>query len=222
MDLKVEDSVAGFLGVHIDGYSKTSADGKKIKFICLLQTGLIDRIITALGLDSNATGVKTPAPTDPLPHYLDGDPFDNSFNYVSVVGMCMYLCNNSHPDLAFVAVNQYSRHSHHLTMKHAEYLKRVGRYLIATRDKGMIFSPSISLKMVCYVDANFAGLYGHEDEQDPHCVKSCSGFVIYVGGCPILWSSKLQSEFSCSTMEAEYIACSKCMLRLAPADGPSS
>ena len=24
-------------------------------------------------------------------------------------------------------------------MKHAEYLKRVGRYLLATRDKGMIF-----------------------------------------------------------------------------------
>ena len=62
--------------------------------------------------------------------------------------------------------------------------------------------------MDCYVDADFAGLYGHEHEQDPHCVKSRSGFVIFVGGCRILWSSKLQSEIACSTMEAEYIACS--------------
>ena len=215
MDLQVEDSVAGFLGVHIDRYSETSEDGKEIKFIRLLQTGLIDRIIMALGLDSNATGVKTPAPTDPLPRDLDGDPFDNRFNYASVVGMCMYLCNNSRPDLAF-AVNQCSRHSHRPTMKHAEYLKRVGRYLLATRDKGMIFSPSNSLKMDCYVDADFAGLYGHEHEQDPHCVKSRSGFVIFVGGCPILWSSKLQSEIACSTMEAEYIACSTACRDLLP------
>ena len=93
MDLQVEDSVAGFLGVHIDRYSETSADGKEIKFIRLLQTGPIDRIIVALGLNSDATGVKTPAPTAPLPRDLDGDPFDNSFNYASVVGMCMYLCN---------------------------------------------------------------------------------------------------------------------------------
>ena len=215
MDLQVEDSVAGFLGVHIDRYSETSEDGKEIKFIRLLQIDLIDRIITTLGLDSNATGVKTPAPTDPLPRDLDGDPFDNRFNYASVVGMCMYLCNNSRPDLAF-AVNQCSRHSHRPTMKHAEYLKRVGRYLLATRDKGMIFSPSNSLKMDCYVDADFAGLYGHEHEQDPHCVKSRSGFVIFVGGCPILWSSKLQSEIACSTMEAEYIACSTACRDLLP------
>ena len=66
LDLQVEDSVAGFLGVHVDQYSKTSADGKEIKFICLLQTRLIDRIITALRLNSNANtaGVKTPAPSN--------------------------------------------------------------------------------------------------------------------------------------------------------------
>ena len=215
MDLQVEDSVAGFLGVHIDRYSEKDENGIDVKFIRLLQTGLIDRIITALGLDTNATGVKTPAPTSPLPRDLDGEPFDHTFNYASVVGMCMYLCNNSRPDLAF-AVNQCSRHSHRPTMKHAEYLKRVGRYLLATRDKGMIFSPSDSLKMDCYVDADFAGLYGYEDDQDPHCVKSRTGFVIFVGGCPILWSSKLQSEIACSTMEAEYIACSTACRDLLP------
>ena len=76
MDLQVEDSVAGFLGVHIDRYSEKDKNGIDVKFIRLLQTGLIDRIITALGLDTNATGVKTPAPTSPLPRDLDGEPFD--------------------------------------------------------------------------------------------------------------------------------------------------
>ena len=162
--------------------------------------------------------MKTPALSDPLPRDLDDDPFDNtSFNYTSVVGMCMYLCNNSRPDLAF-AVNQCSRHSHRPTMKNAEYLKRVGHYLLTTtRDEGMIFSPSNSLKMDCfYVDANFAGLYGHEHEQDPHCIKSSrSGFNIFIG-CKILWSSKLQSKMACSTMEAEYIACSTACQDLLP------
>ena len=37
-----------------------------------------------------------------------------------------------------------------------------------------------------------------------------------VGGCPILWSSKLQMEQSLSTMEAEYIALSAGMKELLP------
>ena len=216
MDLQVEDSVAGFLGVHIDRVTQfDKKEGKELEYIRLLQTGLIDRIIKALDLESHTSGCKTPAPLDPLPRDLEGEPFDHRFNYASIVGMCMYLCNNSRPDITF-AVNQCSRHSHKPTQKHADYLIRLGRYLKATRDQGLIFRPESSLKIDCYVDADFAGLYNFEDNQDPHCVKSRTGYVIFVGGCPIIWSSKLQKEIAVSTMESEYIACSTSCRDLLP------
>jgi hypothetical protein len=216
MDLQVEDDVAGFLGVHIERFDALDENGTKTSYIKLLQSGLIDRIIAALNLEpSNSQGCQSPAPVEPLPMDKDGTAFDDSFNYASVVGMCMYLCNNSRPDITF-AVNQCARHSHRPTQKHAEYLRRLGRYLVATRDKGMIFSPKSNLKINCYVDADFAGRYGFDDDQDPHCVRSRTGYVIYVGGCPIVWKSSMQKLVSVSTLEAEYIAMSTACRDLLP------
>ena len=37
-----------------------------------------------------------------------------------------------------------------------------------------------------------------------------------VGNCPVHWESKLQTEITVSTMEAEYIALSKAMKDLIP------
>jgi hypothetical protein len=52
--------------------------------------------------------------------------------------------------------------------------------------------------------ADFAGMWGYEDEQDPSCVKSRTGFVIFIQGCPVVWKSKLQTDVATSTMESEY------------------
>ena len=65
--------------------------------------------------------------------------------------------------------------------------------------------------MDCYVNANFAGLWNSEDEQDPICVKSGTGFLIMFMGCPFTWVSKLQTQIALSTMESEYIALSQSM-----------
>jgi hypothetical protein len=95
-------------------------------------------------------------------------------------------------------------------------LKRIGRYLKATRDRGLVLNPSKELKIDCYPDADFAGMYGHEDSRDPSCVKSRTGFVITVANCPVLWQSKLQTETALSTMEAEVIALAHCCRELFP------
>ena len=68
--------------------------------------------------------------------------------------------------------------------------------------------PTAELNVDCYVDSDFAGLWGYEDDQDLTCVRSRTGYIITIGGCPVLWSSKLQKEIALSTMEAEYIALS--------------
>ena len=57
---------------------------------------------------------------------------------------------------------------------------------------------------------------GYEDDQDPVCVKSRTGYVLTLGNCPILWVSRLQSEIALSTLEAEYMALSMLMRELLP------
>ncbi len=49
-------------------------------------------------------------------------------------------------------------------------------------------------------------MYGHEAMDDPVCVESRTGYVIMVANCPIMWQSKLQSETTLSTIEAEIVA----------------
>ena len=70
-------------------------------------------------------------------------------------------------------------------------------------DKGMFLKPSTALTLDCHVDADFAGLYGFEHDQDPVCVKSRTGYLITFMNCPLLWASKLQTQIALSTMEAE-------------------
>eukprot|EP00956_Cyclotella_meneghiniana_P013545 scaffold19631_cov45-Cyclotella_meneghiniana.AAC.1 len=115
--------------------------------------------------------------------------------------MLLYLSGHSRPDIAF-AVHQCARYTFKPTSRHFAALKRIGRYLKGTADKGLILRPSKHLHVDCFPDADFAGLYNHEDSQDPHCVRSRTGYVILVAGCPVLWKSKLQTKIALSTMEA--------------------
>jgi len=91
-------------------------------------------------------------------------------------------------------------------VSHEKAIIRICRYLKGTQDEGLIYKPSLEMTVDCYVDADFAGLYGHENPSDPLCVKSRTGFVITVANCPVLWQSKLQTETALSTMEAEIVA----------------
>ena len=77
-------------------------------------------------------------------------------------------------------------------------------------------TPTLDPRVDCYPDADFAGLFGHEDVQDPHCARSRTGYVILAFGCPVLWKSKLQTEIALSTMEAEYVAMSQACKDLFP------
>jgi len=80
--------------------------------------------------------------------------------------------------------------------------------LQGTKDKGLILEPTSDLQVDYYVDADFAGLWNSEDDQDPICVKSRTGFLIMFMGCPLTWAFKLQTQIALSTMESEYIALS--------------
>ncbi len=100
---------------------------------------------------------------------------------------------------------------------HELALKCIGRYLKQTSDRGMVMNPSSNVcKIDAYPDADFAGMYGHEDRTDPACAKSHTRFIIPFAECPVFWQSKFQTETALSMMEAEIIALSECGRELFP------
>ena len=209
IDLREEGTAEGFLGVNIERDERN-------KIITLTQSGLSKRIIEALGLcGSNSVSCSTPAETAALPKDADGTMASGAINYPSVVGMLLYLSGHSRPDIAF-AVHQCARYTFQPRLKHEIALKRIGRYLKGTADKGLILRPSDDMGIECYPDADFAGLWSHENPHDPHCARSRTGFVIRLAQCPVVWSSKLQTEITLSTMEAEYVAMSVACKTLFP------
>ena len=56
-----------------------------------------------------------------------------------------------------------------------EAILRICKYLKETREDGLIMRPNRKLKVECYVDADFAGLYSAENPEDPISVKSRTG-----------------------------------------------
>ena len=194
-DLTLEDkgdNVFGFLGIEIQ-----NKDG----IIEWTQKGLIDKVIAYLGMQ-NASPKDTPAAAEPLGADKDGAPFQEDWSYPAAIGMLLYLSSNTRPDLQF-AVHQAARFTHNPKHSHAQAVKRIVRYLVGTREHGTVFKPDVSEGLNCYVDADFAGLYGYEDEQDPVSVKSRTGFTLTLFGCPIVWSSKLQTEITLSSTAAK-------------------
>ena len=208
--LNKEEDYAGFLGIDIR--PSTHEDGA----IELLQTGLIDRILKVLSLDGDNVKIRNdPASTTPLGKLEDSAPRKDHWSYASVIGMFLYLASNSRPDIAF-AVHQCARFTHCANSEHEIAVKRIARYLKATRDFGLIIKPNKDLRLEMYADADFAGLWNVENRDDPISVRSRTGYVILLGDVPVTWSSKLQTEIATSTMHAEYIALSTGMRELLP------
>jgi len=138
-----------------------------------------------------------------------------AWGYASVVGMLLYLSTNTRPDISF-AVSQVARYTADPKQSHATAVKTIVRYLKGTIDNGMIIRPTGTLDLEAYVDADFAGLYKREPDHNPNAVRSRTGYIITLGGAPLLWKSQLQTEISLSTLEAEYSALSQCMRVVLP------
>ena len=73
-------------------------------------------------------------------------------------------------------------------------LERIGRYLKGTINEGLILKPNLQsdkFAVDIYVDAAFASGWGTELGTNPDSVKSRTGYIIEVLGCPVVWCSKL-------------------------------
>ncbi|KAL7481239.1 hypothetical protein ACHAW6_006915 [Cyclotella cf. meneghiniana] len=75
--------------------------------------------------------------------------------------MLLYLSDDSRSDIAY-AVNCHACNMFDPCLSHEKALKQIGRYLKATRDKGLVLNLSDQLKVNAYPDADFTRLYGHK------------------------------------------------------------
>jgi hypothetical protein len=179
-------------------------------FKCLNESGLIDKVLCTVGMIDSKIKC-TPASSMPLGTDAKGPALRNDYDSARVIGMLLYLSSNSRPDIQF-AVHQCAQFTHNPKQSHRVAIKQICRYL--PKNRGLVFQPTKEMTLGCYSDADFAGLWNYEDDQDPVCVKSHTGYVLTLAGCPLTWASKLQMEIALSTLESEYIALSTAICKL--------
>ena len=127
-----KDSVAGYLGVHIDQ--------RKDSTIYLIQKDLTYCIVEAMHLnDKTVDPVETPC-TKYLPLDKFGSPAHGEFSYPSIVGQLNYL--QSYPRSGItIATSQCACYIHNPKQSHELALICIGRYLKGTLYKAQIFKP---------------------------------------------------------------------------------
>jgi hypothetical protein len=197
-DLTDEGSVSAYLGIQVE--CKKTRDGSEYH---LTQPALIDRIIETIPLKDQRLH---DTPADRI-LYKGSEPRKTDFHYRSAAGQLNYLTASTRPEL-MMAVHQCARFSADPRLQHEQAIKRIVRYLKRTRTKGLILRPDISRGLECHVDADFAGGFSPEYSDDATTCYSRTGHIIWYAGCPLIWSSKLQTTVALSTTEAEYIALS--------------
>ena len=182
------------------------------------QSAAITRLAQKCGLDKDAIDLpgaqryRTPMDVN-LPAKHDEKTTD--YDYLSVVGAALHICGVSRPDCAF-SVGCLARHSKTAGKEHVEALERLVSYMYQTRFKAIVYRSTVEDLNVpkvyesgvhpldvdklnptkVFVDSDFAGADG----------RSTAGYVVFMNGGPVIWSSKLMKVAATSSAEAEVIA----------------
>jgi len=174
-----------FLGIHV----QRSGSG-----LLLSQHQYMMEILQRAGM-SDCKPCATPVDTNPKLS-ADGVPVSDPTDFCSLAGALQYL-TFTRPDIAY-AVQQVCLHMHDPREPHLAAVKRIMRYVRGTLHLGLLLRPSAQSDLVVYSDADWAGC--------PDTRKSTSGYAVFLGDNLISWSSKRQTDVSCSSAEAEYRA----------------
>ena len=141
---------------------------------------------------ANATGCLAVTTTN-----TDSAPLDTRTHpYMSLIG-CILWATITRPDIS-TAVSRACQRSKSPTMADWRAAMRILRYLFTTASHGLTYPlVSRSLTVTAHVDAAFA----NEQKQ-----RSRYGFVVFLSGAPIMWSTKSTTMVCLSTAEAEFVA----------------
>ena len=89
--------------------------------------------------------------------------------------MLGYLQGKTRPDIE-MANHQCSIFNNDPHLSHKREVRRIGRYLLDTRDKKMIYRPDITRGLECYVDVDFSGGWKDGNNNIPESLLSRTGF----------------------------------------------
>jgi Reverse transcriptase (RNA-dependent DNA polymerase). len=209
LNITIEGDLQDFLGINI----QRENDGS----IYLSQPHLIEQILEDLRLTDDNVKVKdTPAKTSEILNAgLNSNDFDNSFNYRSIIGKLNYLERGTRSDIAYI-VHQCARFTSCPKQQHAYAIKWLGRYLKATKNKGLRIKPKRGRMLEVYVDADFAGNFDKNESHLRDTARSRHGYIIMYEGVPITWKSQLQTEIALSSTESEYTGLSYALREAIP------
>ncbi len=87
-------------------------------------------------------------------------------------------------------------------IEHWKVLMHVIGYIKNTVDYELTYSRDGDISPTAFVDADFGGCWDTR--------RSTSGYVFTIAGGAVSWSSKRQATVALSTVEAEYVAMSRC------------
>ena len=141
--------------------------------LVLNQNGLIRNIFETVGM-SDCNTQKLPTKVTPLGTNANRTHLKERWNYVSFIGILMYISSNAQPEIQFL-VHQCGRFSHVPWANHEEAIKHICRYFLGVKGNGLTFQPNTILELDLYLDAYFSVLWNYEDNQDTFCVKSRPG-----------------------------------------------
>lgn len=153
-------------------------------------------------LDCN--GVSTPQVVGQNLDKGQGEVLEDPRMYRRGVAKLLYAVAFTRSDLAESA-SRLARYFNQPREIHWKALKHTLRYVKKTLSYRLMFDRGSSVVrdtviLTGYSDAN----HGSENDR-----KSTSGYVFYIGGCPISWKSKRQGMVTISSTEAELVALSE-------------
>lgn len=173
--------------------------------IFIHQRPLINETISAFNMDK-AKPVSTPSAHD---QYLSKSqiPKPGTPEHADMValqphmrryaGKAGYPAQLSRPDLKF-SLSRIASYLASPTKEAWKEVKRQLRYLVGTRDYGLLYKWGAPIDLVAYSDADFANCRD--------TAKSTTGVIILLSSTPVSWFSKKQSIVAQSIAESEYVA----------------
>ncbi|CAI7784153.1 unnamed protein product [Closterium sp. NIES-53] len=209
---KTLGEVKYYLGMHVE----RDLDHKWLK---LHQEKFIKELGEKYGIE-NERKVATPLPAEfklVKAAEDEGVEAEDQQQFQSLVGSLLYAAVQTRPDISF-SVRQLARVVQNPSEEQVDAAERVVKYLNSHPSIGVQYSASRQVKqkgvevlkekgellgegklfLTCFTDTTWAS------EKDDS--SSVGGYICVVGGGPVSWRSKKQTETALSSVELEYMA----------------
>jgi len=202
LKIRDEGDISMFLAMKIE----RKDDGS----YTMSQSHYIERMAEKFNVNDNEKCVETPTVYgsmlngDMCPATSDEKIDAAKLPYQSLVGGLIYVAK-TRPDVSF-AISDVARFMSCWGAKHFKAALRILMYLYHTRDKCIHIKPDKNdFLLSAFSDANWCDPRDGGDVVDDK-YKPQYGFVVFVSGVPVAWTSRRMQSRARSSMESEYYA----------------